>query len=140
MRGGVQLPQRAGFETLPAARRGGRAGLGQRVRQAMCQRPAPDGSRIQGYVQAAERFRGGQAARRRWLGSQQFAQQRFNPRRPVRRMIATGSSRLPVLAIGSSAQVVGVEFVEPGATQPEFFGGGGRRKFCPAKGGQHLAD
>ena len=55
-------------------------------------------------------------------------------------MIATGSSRLPVLTTGSRAQVVGVEFVEPGAAQPEFFGGGGGGKFCPAKGGQHLAD
>ena len=56
VRGGVQLPQRADFEALPAARGGGWTGLGQRVRQAMCQRPAPDSGRIQGQVQAAEHF------------------------------------------------------------------------------------
>ena len=78
----------------------------------------------------------------RRLGGQQFAQERLNPHRPVRRMIPTGSARLPAggLATGGGAQVIGVEFVEPGAAQPEFFGGVRRGKFFPAKGGQHLTD
>lgn len=79
VRGGGQLPQRAGFETLPAARGDGRTGLGPRVRQAMCQRPAPDGGRIQWQVQAAKHLRGGQSVRGRWLGGQQFAQEGSTP-------------------------------------------------------------
>lgn len=73
VRGGVQLPQRSGFKALPAACGGRRAWLGERMRQVVLHRPAPDRGRIQGHTQAAEYFRGGQAVRGRRLGHQQFA-------------------------------------------------------------------
>jgi hypothetical protein len=47
---------------------------------------------------------------------------------------------MPGLATGDGAQIVGVELVETGAAQPEFFGGHRCGNLFPAKGGQHLAD
>ena len=57
-------------------------------------------------------------------------------------MIATRMARSPGLSVssGGGVQVVGVEFVESGASQVEFLCGGGSRQFATAKSSENFTD
>ena len=137
---GVQLPERPGFEALPAAGGSRRTGLGQWMAQLMTDGPAPDRGGVYDQVQAAEHFRSGQAVRGRRFGGEQFAQQRLNARRPIWSMIPTRCTGLPTinLAAGCRTQIVGIEFIEAGASKAKLFGGGGSGDTARPQGRENL--
>lgn len=62
---GIELPERADFEALPAADRGGRTRRGGGMRQLVGDGPAAHGGGIKVEPEAAVDFGGGRAAARR---------------------------------------------------------------------------
>ena len=139
---GVELPERADFQALPAAHRGGRARAGQGMSQVLGEGPTADGGGIDALAQTAQHFGSGAAIGRRRLGGEELAQERRGARRPVRGVVAArGAGRPAVLLVaGGSAQIIGVEFVEASATQTELRGGRDRRDCAVPEGGEHGAD
>lgn len=140
--GGVELPERAGFEALPAAERGGRARGGDGMGELVGDGPAAHGGGIDLAAQAAVDFGGGAAIGRGGLGGEQFAQERLDAGGPGRRVIAAGSAGRPegCRRAGGGAEIIGIEFVEAGAAQTELFGGAGGGNFVAAEGGEQFAD
>lgn len=104
--------------------------------------PPANGGRIDLKAQAAMNFGGGKAVRSRRTNRQEFAHEPFSALRPVRRVIAARTPRSPAVMLmpGSGTEVIGIELVETGATQPEFFGGDRGGQFAAPKGGQDLTD
>ena len=139
---GIELPERADFEALPAAPRGGWARGREGVSELMSEGPAAHGGRIDLDAQAAEDFGGSTAVGRGRLGREQFAQERFGAVGPVRSVVAAGGSRRPARRVRSSrgAQIVAVEFVEACATQTELIRGDGGGDLVAAEGGEEFAD
>ena len=74
--------------------------------------------------------------------AEELAQERLDGLRPRRAVVATGGAWSPEAAavLGASAEVVGVEFAEPGATKAEFGGGTAGRQLAIAEGTEDFAD
>ena len=142
VRGGVELPERADLQALPAAHRGGRTRRGRGMSQLLGDGPATDGGRIDFKVEAAMDFGGGAAVGGRRLGREQFAQQRFNAGRPVGGMIAAGGAGRPLLllVVGEGAEIVAADLVEAGAAAAGLLGGGGGGDLVAAEGGEDFTD
>lgn len=100
------------------------------------------GRRVQRAAQTAVDFRGGKAIRRGRLDREEFAQERFDPCGPERRVIAARSAGGPgVLAMVSGGpEITGLKFVEASAAQAERFCGGGGGDFVAPERGQDFAD
>ncbi|TNC94765.1 MAG: hypothetical protein FD118_4209 [Rhodocyclaceae bacterium] len=139
---GVQLPERADFQALPAADRGGRARRRSGMRQLMGEGPAAHGGGIDLEAQTAVDFGGGAAIGGRRLGGEQFAQERLDASGPVRRVIAARGAGRPErhLRAREGVEIIGVELVEAGAAEAEFFGGDGGADFVAAERGEDFAD
>lgn len=139
---GVELPERAGLEALPAAQRGGRAWGREGMSQVVGEGPAPHGGGVELAAQTAMHFGGGAAVGRRWFGAEQLAQQRLGAGRPVWGVVPAGGSGRPAVLVvaGGGAEVVGVEFVEAGAAQAELIGGEDGGEFVATEGSEDFAD
>ena len=139
---GVELPERTDFEALPAADRGGRARSWGGMRQLVGDGPAAHRSRVNVETEAAVDFGGGAAIGRGWFRGEQFAQERLDAGGPDGRVIAARSAGRPErrLRARSGAEIIGVEFVEAGAAEAEFFGGDGSGDFVAAESGEEFAD
>jgi hypothetical protein len=87
-------------------------------------------------------FAGGGAVGGGGRGGKQFGEQGDHIGRPVGMMIAPGKSGRPGLraALGAGPQVEAVEFVEAGAGQGQFAGGGVGTDLAGAVAGQNVAD
>jgi hypothetical protein len=142
VRRGVQLPESAHLEALPATgRRGGPRG-GTLVSQAVSECPASDGGWIELEVETAEDLGGDEAVRRRWTDPEEFAHERLDLRRPLRAAVAPGRTRNPVsFAVeGAGSEVIGIQFVESGAPQLQLFGSSSGAEFSAPESTQDLAD
>ena len=139
---GIQLPERADFKALPATKRSGLAACGGRVSQIMGDGPPADGGRVDLKSKPTINFGGGKAVRSRRAGGKELAHECFNALGPVRGVITTRMARYPTMLLMPSGgpQIIGIKFVETGAAQPEFFGGGGGGQFAVPKGGEDFAD
>ena len=142
MRCGVQLPERADLKALPAPNRSGLAAWGNGMSQIVGDGPPANGGRIDLKAQAAMDFGSGKAVRSRRASRQEFAHECFGALRPVRRVIATRMTGSPAVLLipGSGTKVIGIELVETGATQSEFFCGDRAEQFAAPKGGQDFTD
>jgi hypothetical protein len=87
-------------------------------------------------------FGGGAAIGRGRFRGEQFAQERFDGDGPDGRVIAARSAGRPErrLRARGGAEIIGVEFVEAGAAEAEFFGGDGGGDFVAAESGEEFAD
>ena len=142
VRRGVELPERADFQALPAAGRGGRTRGRERMSQVLRDGPTAHGGGIDEEAQPPMHLRGGAAIGRGRFGGEQFAQQRFGAVGPVGSVIAPGGSGRPVFrAVACRRPEIGaVEFVEAGAAQAELVGGDDGGDFAAAEGGEEFAD
>ena len=76
------------------------------------------------------------------MGRQPFAQEGFDAGGPDGRVVAArgaGRPKLRLLARGGP-EIIAVEFVEAGATQAEWVGGGRGGNFGAAEGGQEFTE
>ena len=139
---GVELPERADFQALPAADGGGWAWGGHGMRQLVGDGPAAHGGGIDLETEAAVDFGGGAAIGGGWFRGEQFAQEGFDAGGPVGRVIAARNAGRPELRLRArdGAEIIGVEFVEAGAAEAEFFGGDGGGDFVAPEGGEEFAD
>ena len=89
--------------------------------------PAAHGGGINLETETAVDFGGGAAIRRGRFGGEQFAQERLDASGPVRRVIAARSARRPERCrrVGGGVEIIGVELVEAGAAEAEFYDGDG---------------
>ena len=136
------MPEGAIVAGLPALDGFG-SGLGAGVGgQLVLAGPAADTGAVGLEVQAAVQFAGGGAVRGGRLGRQELGEQREDSVGPGGMMVAAGAAGRPGLdvALGAGAQIVGVEFVEAGAGQAQFGGGGARGEWPGAMVGQEVAD
>ena len=101
-----------------------------------------DGGGIELEVERALELAGGEAVAGRRSRAEELAQERLDGLRPRRAVVATGGAWSPEEAavLGASAEVVGVEFAEPGATKAEFGGGTAGRQLAIAEGTEDFAD
>jgi hypothetical protein len=139
---GVVLPEGAVVAGLPAADGLGRglvAGVGG---QFVFKSPAADAGAVGLEVQAAVQFAGGGAIRGGRFGRQELGEQCADRVGPGGMMVAAGAAGCPGLGVPLSAgtQIVGVEFVEAGAGQAQFGGGGTRGEVPGAMVGQEVTD
>ena len=104
--------------------------------------PAAHGGGINLETETAVDFGGGAAIRRGRFGGEQFAQERLDASGPVRRVIAARSARRPERCrrVGGGVEIIGVELVEAGAAEAEFFGGDGGGDFVATESGEEFAD
>ena len=139
---GIQLPERADLQALPAAQRSGRARRWQGMSQVLGDGPAAHGGGIEAEAQATMHFGGGAAIGRGRFGGEQLAQECRDAVGPVRGVVAARSSRRPAVFVvaGNGAQIVAVEFVEASATEAEFICGRDGRDFVAPEGGENFAD
>jgi len=126
VRGGVVLPEGAVVAGLPAFDGFGRgfvAGVGSEF---VFNGPAADAGAVGFEVQAAVEFAGDSAVGARGFGGEEFGGEGDGFGGPLRVMVAAGAARRPGvgLAAGAGVEIIGVEFVEAGAGQAEFSGGG----------------
>ena len=142
MRRGIQLPERANLQALPAAHRSRRARHWQGMRQVLSDGPAAHGGRVEAEAQAAMHFGSGAAIGRGRAGREELAQKGFEATRPVLSVITARGTRRPAVFVvaGNGAQVVAVKFVEARAPKAEFSGGRDGRDFVAPEGGEHFAD
>ncbi len=139
---GVELPERADFQALPAADRGGRTRGREGMSQVLRDGPAAHGGGIDEVAQTALHFGGGAAIRGGRLGGEEFAQQGFSAVGPVRSVVAAGGAGRPAVLVvpGDGAQIIAVKFVEAGAAQAEFVCGGGAGEFRAPESGEDFTD
>jgi hypothetical protein len=142
MRGGVVLPERAVVACLPAfdgfAYRFV-AGVGVEL---MSDGPATDTGTVGFEVEAAMEFTGNGTVGGGWFGREEFGDEGGDFGRPVRVMIPTGEPGRPGFGrtLSAGAEVIGVEFVEAGAGQPEFTGGGASAEMAGAMTVEEMTD
>ena len=141
VRGGVELPERADLAALPAAHGGPGLGRGLAWSESVGEGKAADGGGIDLQIEAASDLAGGEAVAGGRAGGEQLAQQRLNGGGPGRGVIAAGDARLPAVSLTArtGTKVVGIEFVETGAAEAEFGGGGGAGQLTGAEGGEDFA-
>ena len=142
VRSGVVLPQRTEVADLPATNRfGGLFVTGVR-REFAGESPAADAGAIGFEGEAAEQFAGDGAVGGARGGRKKTCGESDGVRRPVRLMIAAGSSWLPSLgaALGAGAEVVGAELVDAGQAQAEFRSEASCRKFVCSQLLEKVAD
>ena len=139
---GVVLPEGAVVAGLPAFDGFGRGFVAGVRGELVCDRPAADAGAVGLEVQPAMEFAGDSAVRARRFGGEELGDQRGDLRRPLRMVIATGTTRSPGVgvAVGAGVQVVGIEFVEAGTSQSEFGGGGASADLADAVTVQEMAD
>jgi hypothetical protein len=87
--------------------------------------PAADAGAVGFEVEAAEQFAGDGAVGARRFGREEFGDQGGDFSGPFRMMIAARESGRPDLRVAGSAgaEILGVEFIEAGTSQPQFAGG-----------------
>jgi hypothetical protein len=142
VRRGVILPELADLLRLPAPHGLWRFLVPGLRSAALSQRPAADAGAVDGEAVAAEQFGSGRAVGKRWRGREQTPQRVEHLGGPRRRMITARSPWAPALlaALGTGAQVFGVERVEAAAADLEFRGGFARRDLVAAEPSEHIAD
>jgi hypothetical protein len=139
---GIVLPERAVVAGLPALDGFGggfEAGVGSQLVRAG---PAADAGPIRFEVEPATQFAGDGAVRARWLGGEKFGDQGGDFGGPVALVIAAGQTGRPGVgvAVGARLEVVAVEFVEAGAGQAQFVGGGAGGELPGAVAVEQVAD
>lgn len=139
---GVQLPERAGLEALPAAQRSRSARNWKGMSQLLFDGPSADGGRVNFKIETAMDFGGGKAIRGWGFGGKEFAQEGFDACGPMRGVIAAGNAGRPGIlpVVGDGAKVIGVEQIEAGAAQFEGLRGSAGRGLAIAEGSQDFAD
>jgi len=120
----VILPERAEIAGLPAFDGFGWGFVAGVWRELVFDGPAADAGAVDLEVQAAMQFAGDGAVGARRFGGEKFGDQRADFGRPLGVVIASGTSRRPSIGVagGAGAEVIGVEFVEAGAGQPQLTG------------------
>ena len=139
---GVVLPERTVVAGLPAFDGFGggfEAGVGG---QLVGDGPATDAGAVRFEIQAPVQFAGGGAVGRGRLGGEQFGDQGGDFGGPVALVIAAGQTGRPGVgvAVGARLEVVAVEFVEAGAGQAQFVGGGAGGELPGAVAVEQVAD
>ena len=139
---GVVLPERTVVAGLPAFDgfgRGFEAGVGG---QLVGDGPAADAGPIRFEVAAAVQFAGDARVGTRRLGGEKFGDQGGDFGGPVALVIAAGATGRPGVgvAVGARLEVVAVEFVEAGAGQAQFVGGGAGGELPGAVAVEQVAD
>jgi hypothetical protein len=142
VRGGVVLPEGAQVTGLPAFDGLGRLFVAGVWGQVVFEGPAADAGAIGWEVEAAEQFAGASAVGGGGLGRQEGGELGRDFERPAGAVIPAGGAGSPELgtALGASAQILGVEFVEAGFGQVEFGLNGGRPEITGAELGQQMAN
>jgi len=136
------LPEGAVVAGLPAFDRLGRgfeAGVGGQI---VLDGPAANAGAVGGEVEAAVEFAGGGAVGGGWFGGEQFGEQGDHRVRPVWTVITAGKSGGPSLeaVLGTSFEIVAVDFVKAGVGQIQFVGSLGCGKFSLPMRGQKMTD
>ena len=139
---GVELPEGADFQALPAAQRSGRTWGREWMVQVLCDGPATHGGGINEEAQPTMDFGGGAAIRGGRFGREQLAQERCGAVRPVGSVITPGGSRHPavLVVVCDAPQIIAVEFVEAGAAQAELVRSGEGGDFIAAESGEDFTD
>jgi hypothetical protein len=142
VRSGIELPECADFEALPAPDGSGFTPRGCGMGQIVGQGPSANGGWVDLKIETAMNFRGCKAVGSRGTSREQFTHERFNARRPIGGMIATGMAGSPevVLIFGSGPQVIGIKLVEPGAAQVQLLSGGRGGQLITTKSGKDFPD
>lgn len=142
MRRSVILPELADVLDLPAADRTRGLFAWSYRRQILRQSPTADGGAVDGKVVAAEDFGSGKAVGAARMGGEELAQ--GGQHRGWKRLatIAAGKSGPPVLgtALRRRGEIGTIEFVEAGATEPEFGAGIGTGEFLSAEAAEQIPD
>lgn len=126
VRRGVVLPERAVIAGLPAFDGFGR-GLVAGIRSELVfDGPAADAGAVGFEMEAAEQFAGDGAVGARRFSREEFGGQGGNFGGPLRMMVAAGESWRPGLRVAgrTSAEILGVQFVEAITSQAQFVSGG----------------
>lgn len=139
---GVVLPERAEIAGLPAFDEFGRgfvAGVGSEL---VLAGPAADAGAAGFEAETAVEFAGDGAVGARRLGGEEFGGQGDRLGRPIRVVIAAGTSRSPGgrEAAGAGAQVLGIKFVEAGTGQPQLGGSGAGADLSGAEAVEQMTD
>ncbi len=142
MRGGIQLPKSAHLEALPATEGSRLTSRRCRMSQGVGDGPAAHCGRVHLNAQTAMNLGSGETVRSWRSGRKKFANQRFSALGPVGSVIAARMAWCPSLSVssGGGGQVVGIEFIEPGASQVEFICRRGGGQFAPAKSRENFTD
>lgn len=122
---GVVLPEGAQIAGLPAFDRFGRGFVAGVWGELVLDGPAADAGAVGFKMETAVEFAGTSAVGRCGFGRQEFGEQLCDLSRPVRMVIAAGTSRRPSfsVAIGASFQVIGIQFIITCVRQSQFVGG-----------------
>lgn len=122
---GVVLPERAVIPDLPAFDGFGLDLVARVGGQLVCEGPTTDAGAVGFEVQAAVEFAGDAAVGARRFGREEFGDQGGDFGGPSGVMIAPGTARSPSVGVPhrGGAEVIGVEFVEPGTSQSQCLGG-----------------
>ena len=142
VRAGVVLPERPVIAGLPAFdgfANGFVAGIGVEL---MGDGPTADAGAVGFEVESPVEFAGDGTVGARGFCGEEFGGQGGGFGGPIRMVIATGESGGPGLALALSAgtEVMGVEFVETGASQSQFGGGGASAELADAETGEQMTD
>ena len=104
--------------------------------------PAADAGAVGLKVQSAMQFTGTSAVGGRRLGREEFLEQGDDVLGPSGMVIAAGNAGRPKggLPLGTGAEILAVELVEPGAGEPQFLSSSGGGEFISAITGQEMPD